>query len=70
MPELTIPLLLHRNAEEHGDLPALTTLDAAPTTITWAELRDQVAAVALGLADLGLEPGGRMLMLPGGVGPS
>ena len=62
MPELTIPMLLHRNAEEHGDLPALTTLDAAATTITWAELRDRVAAVALGLADLGLEPGGRMLI--------
>jgi long-chain acyl-CoA synthetase len=61
MSELTIPLLLHRNAEEYGDLPALTTLDGT-SSLTWRELRDRVAALARGLADLGLGAGDRMLI--------
>src|SRR4051794_8297805 len=64
--DLTIPLLLHRNAEEFGDRPALTTLDDDPVTLTWRELRDRVAAVARGLSDASLEPGDRMvIMAPG-----
>jgi long-chain acyl-CoA synthetase len=60
--DLTIPQLLNRNAEEHGDLPALTTLDDAAVTLTWRELRDRAAAVSRGLAEAGLAPGDRMII--------
>ena len=60
----TIPSLLHRNATEFADLPALTSLDApGEPTLTWAELRSEIAAVARGLADLGLSAGQRMLIM-------
>ncbi|GAA4600992.1 long-chain acyl-CoA synthetase [Actinoplanes octamycinicus] len=59
---LTVPALLHRNATEFGDLPALSTL-GAPGTLTWRELRDRVAATARGLAELGLGAGDRMLIM-------
>ncbi|WP_216215565.1 AMP-dependent synthetase/ligase [Amycolatopsis aidingensis] len=60
----TIPSLLRRNAAEHGDLPALTSLDAADLpTLSWARLREEIAAVARGLADLGLRAGQRMLIM-------
>jgi long-subunit acyl-CoA synthetase (AMP-forming) len=57
----TIPALLHRNASEYGELPALSTFgqDAA---LTWRQLRDRVADVSYGLAGLGLRPGDRMLI--------
>jgi long-chain acyl-CoA synthetase len=61
---LTIPKLLHRNAREYGDLPAITSLDAeGRPTLTWSQFRDEIAAVARGLADLGLERGQRMLIM-------
>ena len=63
---LTIPLLLQRNAEQFGELPALSTLTEPQTTLTWAEVRDRVAATARGLAELGLQPGGRLLIMAGG----
>ncbi|WP_092529594.1 AMP-dependent synthetase/ligase [Amycolatopsis arida] len=60
----TIPSLLRRNATEFADLPALTSLDAAgQPTLTWGELRTEIAAVARGLADLGLHAGQRMLIM-------
>ncbi|GAB3841032.1 AMP-dependent synthetase/ligase [Dactylosporangium cerinum] len=59
---LTIPSLLDRNAREFGDLAALSTL-AGTGTLTWAQLRDRVAALTLGLHELGLRPGDRMLTL-------
>ncbi|MET7401330.1 AMP-dependent synthetase/ligase [Dactylosporangium sp. NPDC005572] len=59
---LTIPSLLDRNAREFGDLPALGALGSTET-LTWAQLRDRVAALTLGLAEAGLRPGDRMLML-------
>ena len=59
---LTIPNLLHRNATRYADRPALTTL-GADDTLTWEQLRDKVAAVAMGLHDLGLRAGDRMLMM-------
>ncbi|WP_238014450.1 AMP-dependent synthetase/ligase [Dactylosporangium sp. AC04546] len=59
---LTIPSLLDRNAREFGDLPALGALGSTDT-LTWAQLRDRVAALTLGLAEAGLRPGDRMLML-------
>ncbi|MEV6964244.1 AMP-dependent synthetase/ligase [Hamadaea sp. NPDC051192] len=58
----TIPALLHRNATEYADRPALTTLDRDDTR-TWAELREEVAELSGGLAEIGLEPGGHMLIM-------
>ncbi|PRX49315.1 long-chain acyl-CoA synthetase [Prauserella shujinwangii] len=61
---LTIPKLLRRNATEFTDLPALTSLDDPDQpTLTWGQLRDEVAAVSRGLADLGLRSGQRMLIM-------
>jgi long-chain acyl-CoA synthetase len=59
---LTIPSLLHRNATEFGDLPALSVL-GDDRTRTWRELRDEVAVLSRGLADLGLSSGDRMLIM-------
>ncbi|GIE95416.1 AMP-dependent synthetase/ligase [Paractinoplanes rishiriensis] len=59
---LTVPALLHRNATEYPDLPALTLLGAG-TTRTWRQLRDEVAALSRGLAELGLSSGDRMLIM-------
>ncbi|GAA3239523.1 AMP-dependent synthetase/ligase [Dactylosporangium siamense] len=59
---LTIPSLLERNAREFGDLPALSTL-AGADTLSWAQVRDRVAALTVGLHELGLRPGDRMLTL-------
>ena len=61
--DLTVPLLLQRNAEQFAEQPALTTLNDPRITLTWGRLRDQVAAVARGLASVGLQPGGRLLIL-------
>ncbi|WP_406079291.1 AMP-dependent synthetase/ligase [Micromonospora sp. NBC_00858] len=60
--DLTIPALLHRNATEFADLPALTTLNRDDTR-TWAELRDEVAELSGGLAEIGLESGSHMLIM-------
>ncbi|MEU6641970.1 AMP-dependent synthetase/ligase [Saccharomonospora sp. NPDC046836] len=61
---LTIPVLLRRNATEFGAKPALTSLDAASSpTLTWGQLRDEIAAVSRGLADLGLAAGQRMIIM-------
>jgi long-chain acyl-CoA synthetase len=59
---LTIPALVHRNATEFPAHPAVTSL-GADDTIAWGELRDRVAAISRGLAGLGLQPGGRMLIM-------
>ncbi|MFD2419379.1 AMP-dependent synthetase/ligase [Amycolatopsis pigmentata] len=60
----TIPALLRRNAVEYGDLPALTSLDEADRpTLSWAEFRHEIAIVSLALADLGLRPRDRMLIM-------
>ncbi|TNC24645.1 AMP-dependent synthetase/ligase [Amycolatopsis alkalitolerans] len=60
----TIVKLLRRNAEEYADLPALTSLDAdGEPTLTWAEVRREVAVLSRGLADLGLTRGDRMLIM-------
>jgi long-chain acyl-CoA synthetase len=61
---LTIPNLVLRNATEFGDLPALTSLDAeGRPSLTWAQLRTEIAALSRGLADLGLQSGQRMLIM-------
>ncbi|MEU6040937.1 AMP-dependent synthetase/ligase [Actinomadura sp. NPDC047616] len=56
----TVRALLRRNAEEYGDLPALTGADGS--TLTWRRLHDRVRAVASGLRALGLRRGERMLI--------
>ncbi|MFD8423048.1 AMP-dependent synthetase/ligase [Streptomyces sp. NPDC059668] len=64
--ELTLPALLLRNAEDHGDLPALSwRTDAASgwTTLTWRDVRREAAALAAGYAALGVERGEHVLMM-------
>lgn len=62
--ELTLPALLLRNAEDHGDLPALSwrTGDGW-TTLTWSEVRQETAALAAGYAALGVGRGDHVLMM-------
>jgi long-chain acyl-CoA synthetase len=60
----TIPKLVHRNATEYGDLPAVTSLDLeGRPTLSWSQFRDEVAIVSRGLADLGLSAGQRILIM-------
>ncbi|WP_181777397.1 AMP-dependent synthetase/ligase [Amycolatopsis pittospori] len=60
----TIPALLHRNAQEFGDLPAVTSLDKeGKPTLTWSEFRTAIAEVSRGLAGLGLGTRDRMLIM-------
>jgi long-chain acyl-CoA synthetase len=60
---LTIPALVERNAREHGELPALNLVGAPDPALTWSQLRDRVAELSRGLAEAGLEPGGRMVIM-------
>jgi long-chain acyl-CoA synthetase len=60
--DLTTPALLHRNATEFPDLPALSLLGSADT-LTWRQVRDEVAVLSRGLADLGLSSGDRLLIM-------
>ena len=54
----TLPKLLLRNAAEHADRPAMRHKDFGIwQTWTWAQLRDEVRAFAIGLRKLGLERG-------------
>ncbi|MFI5896513.1 AMP-dependent synthetase/ligase [Actinoplanes sp. NPDC051513] len=62
---LTVPALLHRNATEFADLPALGML-GGDRALTWRELRDEIAGLSRGLADLGLRAGDRMLIMMSG----
>jgi long-chain acyl-CoA synthetase len=62
---LTVPVLLHRNATEFGELPALGVL-GQEGVLTWRGLRDRVAALSRGLAGLGLGSGDRMLIMMSG----
>ncbi len=60
----TVAKLLRRNANEFGDLPALSShWGPDKTTLTWAEVRESVAALAHGLLDLGLGQRDRMLIM-------
>ena len=63
----TIPRLLHRNAVEYPDLPAITSLDIeGQPTLTWREFRTAIAEVSRGLAGLGLAARDRMLIMAPG----
>ncbi|MFD3541002.1 AMP-dependent synthetase/ligase [Streptomyces sp. NPDC058662] len=65
--DLTVPALLARNAAEYGELPALswrTGPDAGQwTTLSWSEVRRQVAVLAAGYASLGVERGEHVLLM-------
>ncbi|WP_326686695.1 MULTISPECIES: AMP-dependent synthetase/ligase [unclassified Streptomyces] len=65
--ELTVPELLLRNVEDHGELPALSWYapDGARTTLTWSQARHRVAEVAAGFTSLGVGRGDRVLMMMG-----
>lgn len=65
--QLTLPALLLRNAEDHGDLPALSWQDASGgrTTLTWSEVRHETAVLAAGYGALGVERGEQVLMMMG-----
>ncbi|MEU5000100.1 AMP-dependent synthetase/ligase [Streptomyces sp. NPDC021622] len=66
--ETTLPALLLRNAEDHGDRPALswrTTPEGEWTTLTWREARRKVAVLAAGYAALGVRRGEHVLMMMG-----
>lgn len=61
---LTIPLLLRRNAAEFGDIAAVTSgIGDGAETVTWAQLRERVAAMSHSLASAGLGTGHRMLIM-------
>ncbi|WP_434599251.1 AMP-dependent synthetase/ligase [Streptomyces sp. A5-4] len=72
--ELTLPALLLRNAQDHGDLPALSWRTAGAgrageaagwTTLTWGEVRRKTAVLAAGYAALGVRRGEQVLMMMG-----
>ncbi|MET9592561.1 AMP-dependent synthetase/ligase [Streptomyces sp. NPDC006516] len=70
--QLTLPALLLRNAEDHGDLPALSWRtatdggnDAGWTTLTWREVRGEAAVLAAGYSSLGVQRGEQVLMMMG-----
>ncbi|MEU2344182.1 AMP-dependent synthetase/ligase [Streptomyces sp. NPDC013082] len=70
--QLTLPALLLRNAEDHGDLPALSWRAAGGggdggewTTLTWREVRREAAVLAAGYSALGVERGEQVLMMMG-----
>ncbi|MGW2919462.1 AMP-dependent synthetase/ligase [Streptomyces angustmyceticus] len=61
--DVTITGLLRRNARDFADHPALTSgTGPDATTWTWSRLRAETAALAHGLAGLGLSRGERMLV--------
>ncbi|MFI8946719.1 AMP-dependent synthetase/ligase [Streptomyces sp. NPDC053750] len=60
---LTITALLRRNARQYAERPALTTgLGPDAATLSWSQLRAEVAALTRGLLALGLEQDDRMLI--------
>ncbi|MEU9112460.1 AMP-dependent synthetase/ligase [Streptomyces sp. NPDC048483] len=65
--ELTLPALLLRNAEDHGELPALSwRTDDGPGgwhTLSWAEVRRRVAELAAGYRALGVRRGEIVLIM-------
>ncbi|MEV0368977.1 AMP-dependent synthetase/ligase [Streptomyces sp. NPDC050636] len=66
--ELTLPALLLRNAEDHGELPALSWRGAGSAgwhTLSWAEVRHRVAELAAGYRSLGVRRGEIVLLMMG-----
>ncbi|MGW7269483.1 AMP-dependent synthetase/ligase [Streptomyces sp. NPDC054864] len=66
--DITLPALLLRNAEDHGDRPALSwraTPEGEWSTLTWREARRKVAVLAAGYTALGVRRGEHVLMMMG-----
>ncbi|MFF5447719.1 AMP-dependent synthetase/ligase [Streptomyces sp. NPDC012888] len=64
--ELTLPVLLARNAVDHADLPALSWREGDGwSTLTWSEVRRKAAVLASGFAALGVERGEHVLLMLG-----
>ncbi|MFF4607202.1 AMP-dependent synthetase/ligase [Streptomyces sp. NPDC001339] len=66
--EVTLPALLLRNAEDHGELPALSWRADGRTgrhTLSWAEARRRVAELAAGYRSLGVRRGEIILLMMG-----
>ncbi|MBC9713631.1 AMP-binding protein [Streptomyces sp. TRM66268-LWL] len=64
--ELTLPALLLRNAEDHGDRPALSwRAGDGWSTLTWTEVRRHVTELAAGYAQFGVGRGDHVLMMMG-----
>ncbi|MGW0906044.1 AMP-dependent synthetase/ligase [Streptomyces sp. NPDC002853] len=66
--DITLPALLLRNAEDHGDHPALSwraTPEGEWSTLTWREARRKVAVLAAGYTALGVRRGEHVLMMMG-----
>ncbi|MFD4475535.1 AMP-dependent synthetase/ligase [Streptomyces sp. NPDC058471] len=66
--DITLPALLLRNAEDHGDRPALSwraTPEGEWATLTWREARRRVAVLAAGYTALGVRRGEHVLMMMG-----
>ncbi len=64
--DATLPALLLRDAEDHGDLPALSWRTGEEwSTLTWREARREVAVLAAGYTALGVERGEHVLMMLG-----
>lgn len=62
--ELTVPVLLRRNATDHPDMPALISgIGDDAETVTWSTLRERVAAMTHSLESAGLHAGDRMLIM-------
>ncbi|MEJ8573867.1 AMP-dependent synthetase/ligase [Microbaculum marinum] len=62
--EDTFPKLLIRNARIWGDRPAIREKDLGIwQTWTWAEVREEVQALAAGLSELGLERGDKVAIV-------
>ena len=60
----TLPKLLLYNAEHRGERPAIREKDYGIwQTWTWAEVLDEVRALACGLASLGLERGDKLAII-------
>jgi long-chain acyl-CoA synthetase len=60
----TVATLLRRNANDYGDHPAVTShWGPGGTTVSWREVRARIAAMAHGLAGIGLGRGDRMLIM-------
>ncbi|WP_058246412.1 AMP-binding protein [Tropicibacter naphthalenivorans] len=60
----SVPALLDRNAKEFGDAPAYREKEFGIwQSWTWAEAKDEIEALALGLLNLGVNPGDHVAII-------
>ncbi|MEX0311141.1 MAG: AMP-binding protein, partial [Tateyamaria sp.] len=61
---VSVPALLHRNAKEFGSAPAYREKEFGIwQSWTWSETLEEVEALALGLIDLGVNPGDHIAVI-------